>query len=263
MRRSILVGLSLTLLGVPGISSAIPVTLTAHNTRSVSGTLSTWKWATCSPVATTTPCLSTTNAWTLANAVGSNAVWDWNPVTGILAMTGTFQTSQFTTSSANGFPVLSDKVTNLVIDTTNRTTTAGSYRCVEGTFLAALGINGCQNVDLGQSDPALNSSIDYNVGGDARCLVRTLAGDDLAFGNARGLTTRAAGGGCDATDGVFHLFTVVTDTRPGGQLILSNGIPTSAPGTAYLTFSVVPIPAGAWLFAGGLGLLGAVGRRRG
>ena len=61
-----------------GAASAAPVSvrLDAHNQRSSSGTLSTLKWKTCAPTGTTNPCLSTTNAWTLANATGSDGRLD-------------------------------------------------------------------------------------------------------------------------------------------------------------------------------------------
>ena len=109
------------LLALSGQASAITVTLTAHNQRSSSGTLSTLKWAVCSPTGATNACYSTTNAWTLANVEGggSNATWDWNPVTGVLTSTGRYQATSFVSSNANGSSVISDKVTNIAASATS------------------------------------------------------------------------------------------------------------------------------------------------
>lgn len=260
VKKTILAATALALLGVSGMASAIQVTLTAHNSRSGSGTLSTLKWATCAPTAATNPCISTTNAWVLANVTGSTAVWDWDPATGILSMTGTFQTTTHLSSNANGSSIISDKVTDMVINTTTMTTTASSYQCVEGTFLGSVGANGCLNTSLG-GDFANNSSAAYNVGGNANCINRSIGGDDSSTGNVRGLMSVAAGGGCDATDGAFNHYTVVSYTGLNGQLILSNGVPIGSAGTNYLTFSVIPVPAAVWLFGSGLGLLGMARRR--
>ncbi|MCC7258948.1 MAG: hypothetical protein IT486_11315 [Gammaproteobacteria bacterium] len=88
--------------------------------------MSTLKWKACAPTGATNPCLSTTNAWTLANVTPSNAVWDWDYHSGVLSMTGLFQTTSHLGSNANGSSVISDKVTDLVIDTTNNTTSAAT-----------------------------------------------------------------------------------------------------------------------------------------
>ncbi|MCK6370276.1 MAG: hypothetical protein L6Q83_02945, partial [Gammaproteobacteria bacterium] len=247
-------------------ANAITVNLVAHNQRSSSGTLSTLKWATCAPTGATNPCLSTNSgttggAWSLANATGSTATWDWNPATGVLTSSGLFQTTSFVSSNANGSPVISDKVVDMVIDTTNDTTTATSYNCVEGTFLAGVGAHGCANVSLGD-DTVYDSAVVYNVGGGANCVQRTLGGDDVSTGNPRSLASTAGGGGCDPGDGAFNLWTVVSYTGPGGELIVSNGIDIATAGTNYLTFQVVPLPAAAWLLAPAVLAAARFSRRR-
>ncbi|MEO8445422.1 MAG: Ig-like domain-containing protein [Gammaproteobacteria bacterium] len=241
MRKATFTVIALALLALSGPASAVSVRLDAQNQISSGGTLSTLKWKACSPTGATNPCLSTTNAWTLANATPSNAVWDWNPVTGVLSMTGTFQTTSFVSSNANGSPVISDKVTNLVITTgVGGTATAASYQCVEGTFLSSVGANGCLNTSTG-NDFNNESSALYNVGGNANCVQRTVGGDDSSTGNVRGLVSAGATGPCEAVDGAFDLFTVVTDnTATGGQLVISNGIAQNLPSSNYLTFTAAP-----------------------
>ncbi len=185
------------------MNSAVPESLVVlelqdHNQRTNGGTLSTLKWKACTPVVSTSPCLSTNSgsaggAWTLADATPSNAVWTWDAATGILSMTGVFQTTSFISSNANGSPVISDKVVDLVIDTVNDTTTATAYHCVEGTFLIQVGANGCLNTSTGANfvDDSLAT---YNVGGNATCVQRTIGSDDESTGNPRGVTTSAGRG---------------------------------------------------------------------
>lgn len=263
MKKAILAATAVTLLGMSGIASAISVTLVAHNQRSGSGSLSTLKWNGCGTFLPATACINPANA-TLAGMgiTPSTAVWDWDPGTGILSMTGTFNTASTLGSSgaAAASVVIGDKVTNMVINTGTLTTTASSYACAEGNFLAGVGANGCGNINTG-ANFVYEGSVAYNVGGNANCVNRTVGGDDVSTGNPRGLSTLAAGGGCDATDGAFGLYSIVSYTGPGGQLILSNGINILNAGTNYLTFSVVPVPAAVWLFGSALGLLGVARRR--
>jgi len=265
VKKTILASATLVLLGLSGAASAIQVDLVAHNQRSGSGALSTLKWSGCATFGPTTPCINPGNATLAAMGITpSTAVWDWDPVNGILSMTGTFNTAS-TIGSSGGVgasAVIGDKVTNMVIDTVAGTTTASSYICAEGNFLSNVGANGCMNLSLGDNF-FLESSVAYNVGGSAACVNRTVGGDDISTGNVRGLSSLPGGGGCEPTDGAFDLFTVVTYTGPGGQLILSNGVDITQAGTNYLTFNVatVPVPAAVWLFGSALGLLGVARRR--
>ncbi|MFO1355327.1 MAG: VPLPA-CTERM sorting domain-containing protein [Gammaproteobacteria bacterium] len=264
--RKVIIGAAL--LALSSQAGAITLTLTAYNQRSSSGTLSTMKWDGCAIYSTATACINPAN--TNISAMGitpSVMTWHWNEGTGVLTMTGTF--NSVSTLGSSGSAVAStvngDKVTNMTINTTAGTTTAGSYSCAEGNFLAGVGANGCLNISLGD-DGLLQSSGLYNVGGNANCVQRTIGGDDLSTGNPRGLMSAAAAGGCNAVDGAFNLWTVVTDTTNlgiGGQLRVSNGIPITNAGTSYLTFTVsaVPVPGAVWLLGSAVGLLGLVRRR--
>ncbi len=259
--------LTLALLAASGAANAIGVTLVAYNQRSSSGTLSTLRWDGCAVYTSHTACINPASANLAAMGITpSTAVWNWDAGTGVLSMTGAFNSASTLGSSgaAAASTVIGDRVTDMVVDTVAMTTTATTYNCAEGTFLAGVGAHGCANVGTGD-DFTYNGSVAYNVGGNANCVNRTLGGDDVSTGNPRGLMNAAAGGGCDAVDGAFNLWTVLSYTGPSGTLIVSNGIPIAAAGTSYLTFSVaaVPVPAAVWLFGSALGLLGWMRRRAG
>lgn len=271
MRKLIITGALLAIAGQAG-AATIALDMVAVNQRSSSGSLSTLKWSGCTTYTSTTGCINPANGNLAAMGITpSTAVWSWNDATGVLSSVGAFNSASTLGSSGNAVAntVIGDKVTNLVIDTVNDITTASSYQCAEGTFLAGVGANGCLNTLLGD-DGVSNSSALYNVGGNANCIQRTLGGDDTSTGNPRGLMSAAAAGSCDAVDGAFNLWTVVSNTivingnSASGQLILSNGVPLTSAGTSYLTFnatSVVPVPGAVWLLGSALGLLGVARRR--
>ena len=246
-----------------GSASAVSLTLLTDNTRSSSGTLSYQVFQTCTPASNvpSTGCSTFGSFWQVSNGVtGSTATWDWNGTT--LAATGMFQSTSHLSSNPAASAVVSDKTVNLNINTGTMTTTATSYNCIEGNFLANVGAQGCANTLTG-GNFTNESSVAYNVGGNANCVNRTIGGDDTSGGNVRGLMSVAAGGGCDATDGAYDLWTIVSDTTgSGGQLVLSNGIDIAAAGTHYMTFqaaAVVPAPPALWLL--GSGIVALAGRR--
>ena len=216
-----------SLLGAWGTASAAPYVLVAWHQRSTSGALSSlfFKSGTAQgcPAAAPfkPPSYNPAQTWVASNGVATAvstaglATWDWNGTT--LTGTGLLWASSFISSNANGTAVISDKVTNLTITPTTTTTTAATYECVEGTFLAGVGANGCLNLNL--TDGILDSTVAYNVGGSANCVNRTIGGDDVSTGNTRGVFNAVAGGGCDAIDGAFNQWNVVANPR---FLILAN-----------------------------------------
>ncbi|MDH5276928.1 MAG: thrombospondin type 3 repeat-containing protein [Gammaproteobacteria bacterium] len=172
------------------------------------------------------PCYSPTNAWvttqpTLISDVQANpATWDWNGTT--MTGTGLLWSTAFNSSLANGTAVLSFRALNLVVTPSTTTSTATTFNCYEGTFLATVNVHGCSNVNLG-GNGLLDSPTTYNVGGDANCLNRPLLGDDTEQGGGpRGVSTAAAGGGCDAVEGTYDVWFLVPNPR---FVILSN-LPT-------------------------------------
>ncbi len=267
MRKTTFSLIALAALALVETAQAYPVRMTAVHQRASSGTLSTLKWSGCTTYTAATGCINPGNPnLAAAGITPSTAVWDWNPTTGVLSMTGDFNSASTIGSSGSAVAsmVIGDKVTNMTINTGTQTTTATSYTCGEGNFLAGVGANGCLNLSLGD-DGVLNSSAAYNVGGNANCVQRTIGGDDSSTGNVRTLANTAGGGGCEAGDGAFNMWTVVQDNLgSGGTLIISNGIPLNASGTSYLTFEaqVVPVPAAAWLLAPAVLAAGRFSRRR-
>lgn len=242
MRKTIYSMAALAALVLIDAAQAYPVRMVAVNQRS-GATLSTLKWSGCTTYTAATGCINPANT-NLSNmgVTPSTAVWDWNPTTGVLSMTGMFNAASTLGSSGSAVAntVIGDKATDMVIDTVNQTTTAASYNCLEGSFLAGVGANGCLNLSLGDNG-VLDSTVLYNVGGNASCVQRTVNPDDQSTGNVRTLADTTGGGGCDAGDGAFNMWTVVQDdTATGGNLVVSNGIPITDAGTSYLTFVRAP-----------------------
>jgi hypothetical protein len=161
---------------------------------------------------------------------------------------------------------------DLVVNTGTFNTTASSFNCIEGNFVITVGAQACAETGTG-ANFINESSVAYNVGGDANCLIRTVGGDDTITRPAIGLQAHGAGGGCDAQIASFSQYTVVQNNLGiGGTLILSNGICIGANQTvgnvnaacanaSYLTFSAVPVPAAVWLFGSALGVMGWMRRK--
>ncbi|MCC7488463.1 MAG: hypothetical protein IT485_02345 [Gammaproteobacteria bacterium] len=243
MRKTTFSLIALAALALVETAQAYPVRMTAVHQRASSGTLSTLKWSGCTTYTSATGCINPANN-NLSNMglTASTAVWDWNPTTGVLSMTGMFNAASTVGSSGSAVAsaVIGDKVTDLIINTGTQTTTAATYQCLEGNFLAGVGANGCLNLDLG-ADGVLNSSVVYNVGGNANCVQRTIGGDDSSTGNVRTLMNTAGGGGCEAGDGAFNLWTIEQDGTgdASGDLVISNGSIVNS-GASWLIFTRAP-----------------------
>jgi len=221
-----------SLLAVWGTASAAPYVLVAIHSRSApNGNLAAqfFKSGTAQgcPAAAPfkQPCYNPANPWvaTVPNLISdvqaSPAAWDWNGTT--MTGTGLLWSTAFNGSNAIGTAVLGFRATNLTVTPTTLTTTAATYQCYEGTFLATVNVNGCSNVDLG-TNGLFESPMTYNIGGDANCMNRAFNGnpqdppnpaDDISIGGPRGVFTAAAGGGCDAVDGTYDLWFLIPNPR--------------------------------------------------
>ena len=153
--RTVKIIAAAALLATWGTASAVSLTLIADNTRSSSGTLSysglpePVRQPQTLPARVAAPLVP---AWQVANGVtGSTATWNWDGTT--LAATGTFQSTSHLSSNPFASAVISDKTVNLTINTATMSTTATSYNCIEGNFLANVGANGCLNTGTAPISP--------------------------------------------------------------------------------------------------------------
>lgn len=210
---------------------------------------------------------------------GSTATWDWTD--GILTQTGgVLLAAQWLSSSpASGQLILTDEVSGLVINTNTGTTTAASYRCIEGNFGAGTGAHSCGNIAWGDNF-VYESTVTYNVGGMADCQSFALGGDDSGGVPQRGLRSwDGTGAGCaDNTGrGALDMINIIENSLASGGILKlgnANGVvdlscythpaaSNAACGRAHwLTFTAVPLPSAAWLLAPAFGLAAPWVRRR-
>lgn len=238
--KSGFLALAFLVLSAPALART--VVLVSHNLRSAGGVLSTLSWKACAGPTYEAPCVNPANAWVQANGLtGSTATWDWDGTAGVLTATGTYEAATYIGSNTAASSIVADKVVNLRIDLGSQSTSASSYTCIEGTFLAGVGAHGCGAYSLGPN--AINdSTLAYNVGGNATCINRNIGGDDTVSGTVRGLTSPGGDAGCESTLGAFDLWTIVQDDEvDGGTLILSNGLCQTCANVSYMTFQY---PAG-------------------
>lgn len=266
---------ALALLSASAVASATQVYMTIDALRSASGgTVSNLRFD-----------------GSATGTIASNATWDWNAGTGVLTQTGgTLRSTRTSGSTAAGTKLYTDVVTGLTINTVAGTTTAATYECVEGGFGVVTSGSVCGNYSW-DFNGVNDTTLLYNVGGDANCINAINVGDDTApvtgplptNGGLRGLAERGASGGCLAQVGARDMIYVFSDTTgSGGSLTLWNaigntvggtvvgsciGIPgatanTGCNGAHWMTFSTVPVPGAVWLFGSAMGLLSLARRRR-
>lgn len=164
------------------------------------------------------------------------------------------------------------------LDTANVTTGVGALTTINGTLIDLGG--GVDDIDLYKIfvvDPdafAVSTSANLSVNNNAVLFVTNQAGLDRADkdSSSSGLLPEfPAGTLAGETPGIFYLGFYLNETEP----VIGFGIPLqgwerdpdpfqTGPYTLSLTgveFSVVPLPAAAWLFGSALGLLGWIRRR--
>lgn len=236
---------------VSSVALAYPVQLVKHEQRSlINGAYMLMKWDDCTDFSGTgtnaTACINPGNvALSSRGMTPSTVLWDWDPVGKVLSGVGQFNsaaTGSESSGSTSATMITGMRISNPVIDAVNKQTTADSYECVEGNFLASVGAHGCLNIAMGGPVEQVGSG-DYNVGGDPTC-IRVIYGPyDYNYDPflPRGLITRAADpdAGCDATDGDMDLYNIIIDDiDDNGQLMLANdyGLSASTDGMLRMTF---------------------------
>jgi hypothetical protein len=142
---------------------------------------------------------------------------------------------------------------------------ASTYSCAEGNFGAAVGGNLCGNWELGV-DYVNQSSMTYNIGGDASNQLRTIGGDDVISGPAQALTDYD---NTAADDNATYLGLVNGTGQTGstgwtlvGNILKIHNMTGNTTQTLTFEVSAVPVPAAAWLFGSALVGLAGVGRKR-
>lgn len=263
-------------LSVCATVSAAPVRviLVAHNEVSAAGGLSTAVWDGSEGNALQFDYGAPAGSgWVSPTA--STATWTWDPASGVLASNGVFWSSFYTGQGVapNVRSLLGFKVTDLLIDTGKMETSAAAYQCNEGAFgSAALSRGLCAGVEgvrpdfvtIGPFDPfrPTRTELEYNFGGDAAVVNRTIVDPESSFADPRSLAS------------TFPFYTVITDEGPGGFLRLGNQADICFSfeecsantalygGAAWLTFTIVPLPSAVWLLGSALLGLGWLRHRR-
>lgn len=121
---------------------------------------------------------------------------------------------------------------------------AGStaYECISGGFGDVVGANMCGNYLYGD-----NFVDDSSVSYSGLSYTRTMGGDDVIAGDVQSIDD----------------YNLLVTSWSGSALTLESPEWTNSGGTAGLqmNFSVIPVPAAAWLFGSALGLMGLARRR--
>ena len=217
--------LASALFAMSTMASAVQVTLTSHVVTTGSGTVHT---------------LITDGSRVQGTVfAASSAVWDWDGTT--LTGTGLYSATLAIGDGPIKPTIQNDSIVDLTIATGSATASATVYRCNEGSFLSGFGASACGGYRFGSN--SINESATIWSG---TCVAQTIGGDDvLTFGPR----TIAA-----------YNFGLVSDD--GMTLVIGTTTPVGTPGGEAMTFqySIIPIPAAAWLFGSALGLLGWVRR---
>jgi len=222
--------LAMTLFAIATAANAVQVNLITVNQTSSSGTISTL----------------ITDGSHIQGQPATTATFFWDGTS--ITSTGLYSSVGSLSSLPTSPTILNDQAVDLSINTSGTGTgNATSYTCVEGTFLAGVGFNGCGNYSLGNNYTDESTTVWSGLS-----VSQTLGGDDTSAGPPR-------------TISAFNGFNVVTLTgtgfNPGDIINIGNGIPLGTPSGDSFTFQVVPVPAAAWLFGSALGLMGWMRRR--
>ncbi len=202
------VGLALVLFAVSAAANAVQVLLLTHNQTSGSGAISTL----------------ITDGSHIQGQPASTAIFDWDGTT--LTSTGLYSAVGSLGSSIYAPTILNDQIVDLSINTASATGSATSYACIEGTFLASVGANGCGGYTLG-----VNFSDDSTTVWAGLTVSQTIGGDDVVTGSPRLISAYDFG----------SLSFTGTGLAPGDLVKIGNGQPLGEAGLdgELMTFQVV------------------------
>jgi hypothetical protein len=173
----------------------------------------------------------------------STATWTFDTVTGVVSGSGNLVQQSQVAPTIPG-QVFTRTVTDLVFGGTASTAGATAFDCVDGSFSNAVFASFCGNYNFGPNYTN-ESSISYGPG---LAFSRTIGGDDVELGAQQSVSE------------YDNSMTTVNGTNVGDTIVVSN-IDTAITSGQALTFTIVPVPAAAWLFGSALGLLGWARRR--
>lgn len=205
--------IALSLIGFAAAANAVTVLLTTHNQTSGAGAISTL----------------ITDGSHVQGQPASTAVFDWDGST--LTSTGLYSAVGSLGSNPNAPTILNDQVTDLSISTATGMADAAAYVCVEGTFLAGVGANGCGGYTLGLNFFDESTT----VWGPGLLVAQTIGGDDVSTGAPR--TISAYDFGLDSITEMDGM-TPSDGLTPTDQVKIGNGIPVGTPDGELLTFEV-------------------------
>ncbi len=228
--------LAVTLLAASVVANAATVVLTLHHRTS--------------PGSSTIITLITDGSHVSGIVAASTVTFDWDGTT----LTGTgYYSALHSLGNGSAFfntTIQADSITDLTIDTGSGlagSTTA--YSCIEGVFPASLGVNGCGGYTLGGNFTDESTTI----WGPGLAVTQTLGGDDVGTSGPRTIS---------AYDfGTVTLLSGASTTTAGATFSIGNGIAVGVPTGEAMFFTVIPVPAAAWLFGSALGLLGWMRRK--
>ncbi|MGI9343916.1 MAG: VPLPA-CTERM sorting domain-containing protein [Gammaproteobacteria bacterium] len=173
----------------------------------------------------------------------STATWTWDTATGVVTGSGLLVQQSQVAPTLPG-QVFTRNVDDLSFGGAASVANATSFDCIDGSFSNAVFASFCGNYNFG-GNYANESSISYGPG---LAFSRTIGGDDVALGAQQSISE------------YDNSTTTSSGIAPGDTVTVSN-INTAITAGQALTFTVVPVPAAAWLFGSALGLLGWARRR--
>jgi hypothetical protein len=197
------------------------------------------------------------SGYSLADISGTTARFDFDG--NVLASSGTYESRWILGPTT----VMWTRVVEDLSIVMGGSSSATSYECVEGNFGGFIGTSFCGNYEMG-ANYFNESSLTYNIGGDAHNQVKVMGGDDVDVGPAQALSDFDNWG---VDDDYQYAYAVnaygqvaISDYSWNGTTLKIHNMTRNFTQTLTFTVSAVPVPAAAWLF--GSAVLGLAGIKR-